>query len=309
VSQVSVIIPFYNRINPCAEALSSVVAQTNKEYELILVDDGSTDDTSTIAEAVKSHGGRFIRQEQKGVAAARNCGAAVASAEWLCFLDSDDRWLPQKLERQLAYHAENPKLRLSQTKERWFRNGVRVNPRERHSQPNGEAFLRSLELCCISPSSVMLSRQLFESEGGFDERMRVCEDYDLWLRITCREQVGLVEEDLVEKFGGHADQLSRSEPAMDRFRIYSLVKLLQSGRLNSSQQRDTIAALQTKSEVLQAGADKRGNVLLSEVLVEILNRSHIKDYEYIWFDFSGHERLLSSELISEDQARRAVSKE
>lgn len=255
---VSVVIPVYNRVASCVRAVQSVAEQTHGDWELIVVDDGSTVDLSPVEQAVTNAGGVLLRQERAGVAAARNRGVCAASGKWLAFLDSDDYWLPQKLERQFAYAAANPQLSLQQTEEIWIRNGRRVNPAHRHAKPEGEAFNRSLELCCISPSSVLLKRAALIACGGFDERLRVCEDYDLWLRMTARLQCGLVATALVVKHGGASDQLSRSEPAMDRFRVFSLLKLLATGNLERQKAAAAAKAAAAKAAVLHSGATKRG---------------------------------------------------
>jgi hypothetical protein len=106
----------------------------------------------------------------------------------------------------------------------------------------------------------MLTRSLFEQAGGFDEALWVCEDYDLWLKITCREEVGLVKQVLVEKYGGHSDQLSRACSAMDRFRVFSILRLLLSERLSVAERLASWQTIAAKSAVLAQGAKKRGRL-------------------------------------------------
>ena len=180
---VSVIIPTYNRWPMLGEAVESVLAQTAGDYELIVVDDGSTDETRC---RLADYGSRLtvLTQRRRGVSAARNLGASRASGGYLAFLDSDDLWHPKKLQRQLDFMERSPEVEICQTDEIWIRNGVRVNPRRRHRKPSGDIFRASLELCLVSPSAVMMRRELFERLGGFDESLPVCEDYDLWLRIS-----------------------------------------------------------------------------------------------------------------------------
>ncbi|MCB0343993.1 MAG: glycosyltransferase family 2 protein [Bdellovibrionales bacterium] len=256
-SSVSVVIPVFNRRRQLRDAVISVVEQTVPIHELFVVDDGSEDDLSEVRELLESHGYAFIRQENKGVAAARNNGAARATGHYLAFLDSDDRWLPQKIEQQLEYLSTFPQLRACQCSEIWYRGGVRVNPKKYHRMPDGEAFEPSLERCVISPSAIMLERSLFAEIGEFDERLKVCEDYEYWLRLTAKHQVGLVGRELVEKFGGHPDQLSRSRPVMDRFRVFALVKLIAETELTPVQLDLCIAELVRKCEIVATGAEKR----------------------------------------------------
>jgi glycosyltransferase involved in cell wall biosynthesis len=255
---VSVIIPTHNRRMLVLEAIASVRAQRDcSAVEVIVVDDGSTDGTdAAIAEFAGSV--RYVWREQRGVAAARNLGAGMASGDWLAFLDSDDWWMPRKLSAQLAFHEAHPDISISQTDEIWIRRGTRVNPRRYHRKPSGDIFLPSLRRCLVSPSAVMMRRDLFFCLGGFDEGLEVCEDYDLWLRVASRMSVGLVGEPLVVKRGGHADQLSRRVWGMDRFRVASLAKLLVTLPLDDERRAAVCEVLQEKCGILAQGALRRG---------------------------------------------------
>jgi GT2 family glycosyltransferase len=222
---------------------------------LIVVDDGSEDGT---AEVVQEFAGvRYLWQPNRGVSAARNYGVAQSSGELVAFLDSDDLWRPRKLERQVAFFAQSPEAQICQTEEIWLRNGVRVNPHNKHRKPDGDIFARSLELCLVSPSAVMMRRELFERAGGFDEGLPACEDYDLWLRIAVTLPVHLLDIPLVIKRGGHADQLSHKFWGMDRFRITALGKLLESRSLSDEQRQQTERVLYKKCMILAKGAEKR----------------------------------------------------
>lgn len=253
----SVIIPAHNRGGPLRRAVESVLAQTFRDYELIVVDDGSTDDTPRIAD---EYGGRviYIRQENGGVSSARNAGLRSSGAPLVAFLDSDDAWLPGKLLAQRDFFQERPGISLVQTDEQWIRSGRRVNPMRKHLKREGDIFADSLELCLVSPSAAAMKRDLFGRYGLFDEDLPVCEDYDLWLRVTSRERVGLIGEKLVLKYGGHADQLSRRFWGMDRFRVYAIMKLLEHGELTREQRLRARDAALRKAGVLLNGAVKRG---------------------------------------------------
>jgi glycosyltransferase involved in cell wall biosynthesis len=255
---VSVVIPTHNRRTLVLEAIASVRTQCDcPRPEIIVVDDGSTDGTdAAVAEFADSV--RYLWQGQRGVAAARNRGAALARGVWLAFLDSDDLWKPRKLAAQLAFHAAHPELSVSQTDEIWFRHGRRVNPRSYHGKPSGDIFFASLHRCLVSPSAVMMRRETFFRLGGFDEGLAVCEDYDLWLRLASRMHVGLVREPLVVKRGGHADQLSRRFWGMDRFRVASLTKLLATQPLDPERRAAARDVLQQKCGILAQGALRRG---------------------------------------------------
>ncbi|MCB0333201.1 MAG: glycosyltransferase family 2 protein, partial [Bdellovibrionales bacterium] len=259
VPLVSVIIPAHNRPTMLKRAAQSVLSQDYSFFELLVINDGSTESLKEIQVLVESAGHRFLIQDHKGVSAARNYGVAESQGEWIAFLDSDDMWDAKKLSTQVQFHRENPQYQLSQCEELWIRNGKRVNKRTIHAMARGYAFEDSLRLCCISPSSVMLSRKLFESTGGFDERMPVCEDYDLWLRITPHYEVGYIDTPLVTKYGGHDDQLSKSQPAMDRFRLYAISKLLLYGELSDEQWMLACCEMKGKTQILLSGAQNRDN--------------------------------------------------
>jgi len=257
---VSVVIPSYNRALFLKEAIDSVVAQDFEDFEIIVVDDGSTDTTH---ELLKSYPQVCtVTKGHCGVSAARNAGIAKATGRFLAFLDSDDLWLPEKLGVQMSFFNRHPNALICQTEEIWIKNGVRVNPKMRHNKPSGMIFERSLELCLVSPSAVMMRRGLFDEVGWFDETLPACEDYDLWLRVACRFPIYLIDTPLVIKRGGHKDQLSR-QPGLDRYRIYALVKILETppeGGLKATQRKAAIEALSKKCTIYAAGCLKRGRV-------------------------------------------------
>ena len=238
-------------------AVRSVLEQSYPEVELIVVSDGSDVDLSVVQDLVHAHGQTFLEEPHRGVAAARNRGVAISNGTWLAFLDSDDCWLPDKLLRQMEFHEANPEIRLSQCEEIWYRDGRRVNKKVYHELPEGNAFFRSIDLCCISASSIMLHRNVFLESGGFDEHYPVCEDYELWLRLSLLHQFGLVHEKLVKKYGGHPDQLSKALPAMDRFRLFALVSLYRNEVLGPDQASAVRDGITAKAEVLATGAEKR----------------------------------------------------
>ncbi len=293
---VSVIVPTFNRWPVVGEAVESVFAQSFAGYELLVVDDGSTDGTAAELKRFDRRLKLFVT-ERKGVSAARNFAVSRSSGRYLAFLDSDDLWRPAKLVRQTAFMAQHPKCQICQTEEIWIRNGVRVNPRAAHQKPSGDIFARSLELCLVSPSAVMMTRQLFDRVGGFDEAYPVCEDYDLWLRIAVEHEVSLIPDPLVIKRGGHADQLSRSMWGMDRYRVQALGKLLRGG-LVGARRAAALAALRRKVLVLANGARKRGKQLEAAAFEAILT-----EFDQETVDVGEHDsRLRQSEGFSSADA-------
>jgi len=254
---VSVIIPTYNRASLLERALRSVFSQSQPPDEVIVVDDGSTDETPRLVPENFTHA-CYVRQENRGVSAARNAGIAVAAGEWLAFLDSDDQWLPRKLEKQLRALTGSPQFKICHTDETWIRRGRRVNPMKKHAKQGGLIFARCLPLCVISPSSVLIHKSIFKELGTFDESLPVCEDYDMWLRICAHHPVLYLTEQLIVKYGGHDDQLSRSVWGMDRFRICALEKILRHGRLTPEDREAATQTLVEKIDVYLKGVKKRG---------------------------------------------------
>jgi GT2 family glycosyltransferase len=275
------------------DAIESVLGQSFERFELIVVDDGSEDGT---VEKLMSYSSalRVLSQPRLGVAAARNIGVRRSSGRYLAFLDSDDLWEPGKLETQVAFMEAHPEIQICQTEEIWIRNGVRVNPKKKHRKPSGDIFRASLDLCLVSPSAVMMTRELMERLGGFDEVFIVCEDYDLWLRISVDTPVPLIPEPLVLKRGGHGDQLSRSTWGLDRFRAMALQKLLRSG-LRGERRTWTVQALANKVAILAQGARKRGKEGEASIYEGLLSE-FIEEIDY---GGSGNPCLRQSEGISQ----------
>ena len=261
IPEISVIIPTFNRRTMLREAIASAAAQRGASFEIIVVDDGSTDgtrdDLGLAAEKL-----RAVRTDRRGPSAARNRGIAIARGGLVAFLDSDDLWHPEKLARQAAYMRAHPDCSISQCGEVWIRAGRRVNPGDRHRKRSGDIFADSLRTCLISPSAAILQRRLLEETGGFDEDMAACEDYDLWLRILARNEAGLLDEPLVTRRAGHPGQLSATIPALDRFRILSIAKLLGDRSIRAIRGARRIAAGRVMAEkclIFGNGLARRGN--------------------------------------------------
>ena len=261
--EVSVIIPTHNRRAMVREAADSVLAQSAASFELIVVDDGSSDGTPEDLARLRAQFAKTVRIERianRGPAAARNHGVAIARAPLIAFLDSDDLWAPDKLARHLEFMRENPGYSISHTDEIWIRNGRRVNPGLRHRKRAGDFFVESLRTCLVSPSAAMMRKKLFDSIGGFDEDMRAAEDYDLWLRIQVDHEVGLLDEPLVTRRSGHPDQLSATTPAIDRYRILAMSKLLTGDSLSPERRLATTQVLVEKSRIYAGGLIRRGRI-------------------------------------------------
>ncbi len=258
MASVSVVIPTYNRVHLLERSLDSVLGQTQAADEIIVVDDGSTDNTVSTLKSMYPEV-KLIQQDNLGVSAARNTGISSARHEWIALLDSDDVWHENKLERQITALKNAPEYLICHSDEIWIRNGVQVNQMNKHKKAGGHIFQHCLPLCAISPSAVMIHRSLFEEIGLFDETLAACEDYDLWLRICSRYPVLYIDEALITKHGGHDDQLSRQHWGMDRFRIQALNKIVSKSKLNDSDRDAAIKMMLNKINIYLAGAEKHGN--------------------------------------------------
>lgn len=257
---ISVVIPSFNRREVLARAVRSVMEQTFSEWELIVVDDGSEDESGKVVEETRDARVKYVYQKHRGVSAARNLGIRLARGEWIAFLDSDDYWQPGKLERQVEALRARPHYRVIYTDEIWIRRGRRVNPKKIHRKYGGWIYHRCLPLCLISPSSVMLHQSVLDEMGSFDENYPVCEDYELWLRVAARHPVFFLEEPLIVKTGGHPDQLSQSRWGLDRYRVQALLKTCNSGQLTPQQKVWTAQEIVRKASILATGFSNRGKV-------------------------------------------------
>ena len=272
---VSVILPSWNRADWLKKSIDSVLEQTFRDFELIVVDDASTDSTQEILTIYSGKFRSITFAKNLGVSAARNAAVKNCDSEWIAFLDSDDFWHPHKLQKQIAQTVIRAECPIHFTDEIWIRNGVRVNPKKKHQKLEGWIFKPSLELCLMSPSTVLLRRELFEVHGLFDETLPICEDYDLWLRLTAQHQVALLNEKLMTRHGGHADQLSLSEWGIDRYRVQSIIKILKTEKLSPEDRSAAIVVLRKKCEIIINGFRKRGKLQEVEKYEKIANQHQI----------------------------------
>jgi len=255
---VSAVIPSYNRFSFLVQAVESVFRQSFESWELVVVDDGSTDETRDFLNSMRDPRVRSVRQENAGVSSARNRGVAESRAPLVAFLDSDDLWMPGKLAAQVEFFSLNSGAAICQTEEIWERRGRRVNPGLKHAKKSGRIFRDCLPLCIVSPSAVMMRRSAFDKLGGFDESLPACEDYDLWLRAALRFEIHTLPEPLIVKRGGHADQLSKGW-GLDRFRIAALEKALADPLLSPADAPLVLEEIKRRARILAEGAGKRGN--------------------------------------------------
>lgn len=254
--KISVVIPTYNRIALVERAIDSVLRQSIKPFDIIVVDDGSDDGTSEMIQK-KYRSINLVQQQNSGVSAARNNGIKHAKGDWISLLDSDDEWTEKKLENQVNRLIKNPDYHFCHTNEIWIRNGVRVNQKKRHQKYGGYIFDKCLDICRISPSSTLFKKNILEHVGWFDTQLPVCEDYDLWLRITADYKILFVDELLIIKYGGHTDQLSQSVEGIELFRIKSLENLLANTELSPQKRNLAITMIIKKLNIYLNGLIKR----------------------------------------------------
>ena len=249
--RLSVIIPTYNRADFIQRAIESAFTQTHKVDEIIVIDDGSNDNTEIILATYKNI--KVIKTKNQGVSHARNVGIKEAKNEWIAFLDSDDEWQKDKIKKQIDFHLQNPNILFSHSEEKWIRNDKEIKYPKSLKKPSGECFLQNISTCRIAASSVMMHKSIFEDIGYFDEGLRVCEDFDMWLRVSLKYEIGLLKERLITKYAGHP-QLSSTIFAIDRYHIYSLEKFL-----HSNYKDEVKKEILKKCNILVKGAKKHNN--------------------------------------------------
>ena len=264
---IDIIIPTYNRKQLLKRAVSSVYNQTYENWRLFIVDDGSTDGTSEGNYGEKTQ--LLSLKQNKGVSYARNYGIKQGQAEWLAFLDSDDEWLAHKLEKQIEYSYNNPAYSLIHCNELWIKNGKILKQKNKHKKRGGRIFSSAVDLCCISPSAVLIKRKVFDEIGWFKEDFPVCEDYDFWLRYTSRYKLGFLDLLLLNKYGGHLDQLSHKYFAMDYWRVKALTPFLKDENLSLAEREKVKHTLAKKTEILLKGYRKHNNLKNYEEIEKI----------------------------------------
>jgi glycosyltransferase involved in cell wall biosynthesis len=203
---VSTVIPTYNRRDDVILAIRSALAQSHPAQQIIVIDDGSTDNTTQ--RLVELHGNKLelLRTNRLGVAGARNRGMAAARGEYIAFLDSDDDWTPDKLARQVAFLEERPDFGIVVTDVVQMDRDRREYDilRRRQAIPeDGNVLHHVLRFPTLAPSSALLRRKVYEELGGFDTSLPTAEDIDFLLRAALRFKIGVIDEPLTRAMRGH----------------------------------------------------------------------------------------------------------
>ena len=260
MQNISVIIPTYNRHFLLRKAIDSVLAQSYQDFELIVVDDGSIDETKALIEEYKGKA-MYIFQENIGPASARNRGIKESKTSLITFLDSDDWWAKDKLKTQFEAMQENSDYLISHTQEIWYKDGKLLNQKEKHKKFGGFIFEKCLLICAVSMSTAMIRRELFETVGLFDESLPCCEDYDFWLRVSAKFPFLLIDKPLTLKDGARPDQVSSLyAQGMDKFRIQSIKRLLEENSLSGQQREIALQELRRKSQIYGRGCIKHNKI-------------------------------------------------
>ncbi|MCB0391222.1 MAG: glycosyltransferase [Bdellovibrionales bacterium] len=259
---VSIVLPTYNRKSTLARAIKSILQQTHSSWELLIIDDGSTDNSMELLDSIEDSRVHWLTlPSNKGVSTARNKGIEQSKYDWIALIDSDDEWLPNKLEEQINFIERHPSYQFVHCDEIWIRRGQRVNPHKKHAKHGGRIYEHCLPLCCVSPSASLIHKKLFLEEGFFKEDYPVCEDYDLWLRFFSKYEAGYLNKLLLKKYGGHSDQLSNKYFAMDYWRVKALHENLELNKefLTLSEYNLTVIEILKKTKILLKGFEKHQN--------------------------------------------------
>jgi len=208
---VSVIIPFYNRVKWLLEAVHSVLAQTYQDFEVILIDDGSSESLDELAE-LRDERIRYVRQQNKGPAAARNVGLDLARGRYIAFLDADDTFLPMKLERQVACMEENPDIMFSHTSYQLMSSDGKYIGDVRAGRFSGRVYPSIAIYCPIQTSNVMILSEAVPKDLRFEEDAHIGEDIILWAQIARKSLILGIDEPLA-KVRMHGNNASRDPQA------------------------------------------------------------------------------------------------
>jgi glycosyltransferase involved in cell wall biosynthesis len=281
IANIAAIIPVKGRPALLKEALDSILSGNILPSSVFVVIDSIGEEREMDSIALEEF---FLRSKKifseihfkkiysanEGPARARNLAAKEAKEEWISFLDSDDLWLPEKLESQISYLKKRPHLHGASGLERWIKNGkVLIQPQK--LRPGHGRFIKdSLHRCLVPCSSVIIRRSIFLDEGGFDENFPVCEDYEFWIRFLSRHPLGFIDREIAIKRSGDWSQLSSSH-SLDKYRILALLKSVQNCNFSKEESGEAKKACYEKFSIFESGAKKRGNHNEAEDLIMKIN--------------------------------------
>lgn len=252
MDDVSVIIPVYNRNYSLKDAVESVLIQTYKPSEIIIIDDGSFFSVENILKNYNNHIKIIHHERNKGVSAARNTGISASKGRYIAFLDSDDIFLPQKLEWQINFMKEN-NYHISHTNEFWYKKDRFINQNKKSKRYGGKILDKILDKCRVSPSSLIVERKVFEKCGLFDEKLDVCEDYDISLRFALDYTIGYLDKKLIIKRAIEENSLSDAIKHIEYIRYNILKKFYEryEDRFNTEEKESVLSELQRKNSIIK----------------------------------------------------------
>lgn len=301
IPKVSVIIPTYNRRDYVQEAIDSVLAQTYTDYEVIVVDDGSTDHTGEVLQARYGEGIRYKWQKNQGESQARNEGLSLSQGEYVAFLDSDDLWLPHKLARQLSELTLHPDVDMVFS-QAWMidEQGCRVQNMAPLGSSLSPADYRYDALCVqngiVGPSTVIIRRRLLDEVGGFNTAIRFGEDWDLWIRVAAASCIHFIPEVLACIRRHQGSQCYFPDPEKNLKRLSDHLAILN----NAYTLRPTVV---TEEQMSRAKAMQYVYAFLSEIAVGSVDSAErcLHEAHAIWSD------ILEEDTFGQYVADHAVS--
>lgn len=261
---VSVVIPTYNRINTLPAAIYSVLNQTYENMELIIMDDGSEDGTEEYVKSISDKRVRYKRSDiNLGPSAARNLGARIARGEYLAFQDSDDEWMPDKLEKQMGLMMESKELSLVYCVFEKYRDGELLGYVPSKSMPYeekcGDLFIHLLLSPLISTQTIVVKRELFLEENGFNETLKSYEDWEFSLRFSRKHRIGFVDESLV-RVNSSPDSVNKRFDERIRSQFYMIQEMM-----------DTLRELDLLWKKLEDVLDEAESLLCHDTFIEEMN--------------------------------------
>ncbi|WP_074511125.1 glycosyltransferase family 2 protein [Planococcus glaciei] len=274
--KVSVVIPTYNRAELLMAAVKSLQEQTYRNIEIVIVDDCSTDSTARIVESIDDKRIVYLQHKvNKGGAEARNTGIKHATGSVIGFLDSDDQWLPDKLEKQLAVFKKNPKAEVVYTGIKVMQNTTFI--KDIFPKYKEDLLIKLLESNCIyTTSSILVKKEILEQIEGFDSSLPSCQDWDLYIRLAKISQFEFVKEPLVLYFQHPGERISTNHKAVvdGHMRIYEIYKGLAHNNGESVFRKFSFKIAKTIFRVGLISQDKEKVKLSRKILVASLSKKH-----------------------------------
>jgi glycosyltransferase involved in cell wall biosynthesis len=222
--KVSVVIPTYNCVQFVTEAIDSVLNQTFKDFEILVVDDGSKDETREVLTEKYGTSIQYLYKENGGVSSARNFGIEKAKGKYIAFLDADDVWMPEKLEKQASALEGNPEIKACYSS--FFLCDEKLNPGKINLSERKANALTDLLLIgnvVATPSTVIAEKGLFQQVGGFDHELSQCADWEMWIRLATKTEFIYINEPLL-RYRQHDSNMSKNAALLEKDSVLLIEK-------------------------------------------------------------------------------------